>query len=397
MQQKSIWIVLSVTVLCVVTSLLLVFFVGPVVNADTSVNLNSHSHFTYADDAETIINGLSATGKNFAAGAAEIHVTIPYGVVGVVGSSYTSIFGNANDVYKNKVTAITLPSTLRTIGDFAFWNCTNLASLNLAQSQVATIGANALGGTAFTEITMPASLTSVGDYAFYLCTNLVSLDLSQTAVTQIGDYALAGCSALHSLQLPQSLTTIGAGAFAMTGLTEIRIPKNVVHIGEDIFMGTAIEKIIVENAALLDEANLRQYTDQMEVAQDVDEPDDPNSDDDNKGGDDDDDDENKDNPDNPDDPNGGDNGNKDDDDNQDDPKDPTDPQDPTTPDNPTNPDDDNNGDDNTGDADTTDADDEKNTLGATLGTTVGAATGVAGVTVVSAVIGMIISQRRKQK
>ncbi|MCL2087719.1 MAG: leucine-rich repeat protein [Oscillospiraceae bacterium] len=54
-------------------------------------------------------------------------------------------------------------------------------------------------------------------------------------VTSIASGAFGLCSALTSISLPESVTTIGAQAFTRTGLTEITIPDSVQEIGHNAF------------------------------------------------------------------------------------------------------------------------------------------------------------------
>ena len=54
-------------------------------------------------------------------------------------------------------------------------------------------------------------------------------------VTDIGDYAFWTCKALTNINLPDSITTIGRGAFAYSGLVSIKIPKLVKIISESTF------------------------------------------------------------------------------------------------------------------------------------------------------------------
>ena len=58
-----------------------------------------------------------------------------------------------------------------------------------------------------TSITLPESLTSIGDFAFYGCTGLTSITLPE-GVTSIGAYAFQNCTSLTSITLPESLTSI---------------------------------------------------------------------------------------------------------------------------------------------------------------------------------------------
>ena len=61
---------------------------------------------------------------------------------------------------------------------------------------------------------LPNTLKSIGSYAFYGCSTLASVNFP-SSLTTIGSYAFYGCSTLASVNFPSSLTTIGSYAFAL--------------------------------------------------------------------------------------------------------------------------------------------------------------------------------------
>ena len=89
-----------------------------------------------------------------------------------------------------------------------------------------------------TSLTLPSSVTSISDYAFYGCSGLTSLTIP-SGVTSIGYGAFAGCSGLTSLTIPSSVTEIGDYAFyGCSGLNSIYVyPENLPELGTDIFDG----------------------------------------------------------------------------------------------------------------------------------------------------------------
>ncbi|GAB6393364.1 MAG: leucine-rich repeat domain-containing protein [Treponematales bacterium] len=104
---------------------------------------------------------------------------------------YTPSGSDFNIIWDNKyITAVILPNTLKSIGDYAFYGCGYL-----------------------TSVTIPASVTSIGDYAFYGCTGLTSITIP-ASVTSIGNGAFSGCTGLTSITIPASVTSIGNGAFS---------------------------------------------------------------------------------------------------------------------------------------------------------------------------------------
>ena len=65
-------------------------------------------------------------------------------------------------------------------------------------------------------------ITSIGNYAFYGCTNLTSVTIPST-VTTIRPEAFENCTSLTSVTIPSSVTSIGIQAFYNTGLTDIYV------------------------------------------------------------------------------------------------------------------------------------------------------------------------------
>ena len=91
------------------------------------------------------------------------------------------------------------------------------------------------GVTSLTSITLPDSVTSIGDGAFSYCKNLTSVTIPNS-VTSIGSSAFYGCTSLTSVTIPDSVTSIGWHAFeSCTSLTSITIPNSVTSIGYQAF------------------------------------------------------------------------------------------------------------------------------------------------------------------
>ena len=108
--------------------------------------------------------------------------------------------------YDRKVYSVT------SIGEFAFFECTGLTSIDIPNS-VTSIGVLAFNEcTGLTSIEIPNSVTSIGDGAFYDCTGLTSIDLPNS-VTSISDKAFCRCTGLTSIELSNSVTSIGEKTF----------------------------------------------------------------------------------------------------------------------------------------------------------------------------------------
>ena len=104
------------------------------------------------------------------------------------------------------------------------------------------------GITTLTSVLIPNSVTSIGEGAFSSCTGLTSIILSNS-VTTIGDDAFNGCSSLTSITIPNSVTSIGYGAFFnCSGLTSITIPNSVTSIDANAFRNcTGLTSVTIGN------------------------------------------------------------------------------------------------------------------------------------------------------
>lgn len=135
------------------------------------------------------------------------------------------------------LTRITIPSSVTTIGDYAFSGCEELTELNIPDS-VKNIGEYAFEGCRKVKnITIPNGVTSTGRCAFCECSSLTSVTIP-SSVTSIENYAFSDCESLTSITIPASVTSIGDGAFKnCSSLASITISNGVTSIGEYAFRG----------------------------------------------------------------------------------------------------------------------------------------------------------------
>ena len=181
-------------------------------------------HIAGAGEAVTIPDSVTSIGDHafyYCSGLAS--VTIP--------DSVTSI-GNWAFSYCG-LASVTIPDSVTSIGGFAFESCICLTSVTIPDS-VTSIGEQAFIFCSFlTSINIPASVTSIGNWAFGSCTVLTSVTI---AALVTGDRAFDGCTGLTSVTMPASVTSIGDRAFSScSGLTSVTIPASVTSIGSDAF------------------------------------------------------------------------------------------------------------------------------------------------------------------
>lgn len=138
---------------------------------------------------------------------------------------------------------VTLPSTLKKIGAGAFKGCTALSGLSLPKG-LAEIGDSAFAGcSSLQKIDLPDGITEIPDHAFEDCTALSKVTLPKAGLKRVGTRAFCRCGKLDSLKLPAGLTEIGAYALSSTNLKTASVPDSVVSLGEGAFAATPITSI----------------------------------------------------------------------------------------------------------------------------------------------------------
>ena len=181
-------------------------------------------------------------------------IEIPNSVTSIGGAAFEGCFGLTSIVIGNSVTSIE---------DCAFDGCSGLTSVTIPNS-VTSIGYCAFYNcSGLTSIEIPNSVTSIGDYAFYNCSGLTSIEIPNS-VTSIGEEAFYGTAWYNnqpdgivyagmvlyaykgsmpentSVIVKEGTISIKDEAFSgCSGLTSIEIPNSVTSIGNSAFEGTA--------------------------------------------------------------------------------------------------------------------------------------------------------------
>ncbi len=194
----------------------------------------------------------------------------------------------------NSITEIEVQNGVKSIGNYAFYNCTGLSEITIPDC-VTSVAGNAFSGTGWwnsqsngivyldyillgvkgtcgqivrikdgtrvlannafyynsqiTRVTIPDSVKSIGVYAFRGCTGLQSITIGN-GVETIDYCAFYGCMGLTEITIPDSVTSIGDSAFSgCTGLQSVTIGDGVTTIGGNAFSGcTGLTEITIPDS-----------------------------------------------------------------------------------------------------------------------------------------------------
>jgi len=234
---------------------------------------------TFADctglkKVEMLCSATALTSNLFARCTSLESVNIPATIKTVSGSVFdgcsslrsvefpTGIKTLGSNIFRNctSLERVVLPDTLTAIPGYAFQNCTALKTVELPIG-VKTIAAYAFSGSGIEEITLPAAVTSfVALTSFENCFDMKALNVEEgntkyvsidgvvynNTKTTIVFYPIAKAD-VDEYVLPETVTTIGDGAFAYNAYVETLVAENVTTIAQKAFFNAAIRFVEGDN------------------------------------------------------------------------------------------------------------------------------------------------------
>ena len=109
--------------------------------------------------------------------------------------------------------SITIPSNVISIGNGAFYGCSNLSEIIIDDdSNLVTLGEDAFRGTGIVSLILPGKVETIGNRCFMNCMNMVTVEIKGNNLKTIGQQAWAE-SYLRSISIPGSVTNIDSTAF----------------------------------------------------------------------------------------------------------------------------------------------------------------------------------------
>ena len=164
-----------------------------------------------------------------------------------------------SDAFENceAITTVSIPNTVKSVGEAAFVRCSSLTSIDVAGDNEYL---QSIDGSLYTKdgktliwyargnqdksFKIPDHVETITGWAFYGCTTLENITIP-SSITNISRYAFRECASLTTIYIPDSVTSIDNRAFSYcSSLTTINIPSSVTRIGEKAFGSCAnLEKI----------------------------------------------------------------------------------------------------------------------------------------------------------
>lgn len=196
----------------------------------------------------------------------------------VIENEVTSIGGFAFSGCNN-LRSITIPDSVTEIAWYAFQDCVALGNIDLP-NHLSIINYWAFDHCdSLTNVFIPETVSYLDGTAFASCRNLKQIQVDENnlnyksidgvlftksmktlcifpsakedtqyiipeSVTEIDDWAFDMCSNLSTIEIPDSLTEIGYGAFCDSGIEHIVLPNGIVAIPSTCFAGCASLKSI---------------------------------------------------------------------------------------------------------------------------------------------------------
>lgn len=157
----------------------------------------------------------------------------------------TSLGANVFYGCKSLTTAY-VPGTIASPGDNMFQSCSALRKVTLAEG-LTKIGGNMFRDTNIEEIiiegmerdentpkiSLPSTVKTIGNWAFGDCKNITDISIPE-GVTTIPMSCFNGCSNLTEVSLPSTLTSFSSNAFANCALKQLVVPAKVTSFGSNM-------------------------------------------------------------------------------------------------------------------------------------------------------------------
>ena len=228
------------------------------IKTKNGVQTRAGSIVGYAEDAKEIIipEGVTTIGE----------FDFPQSVESIwIPSSVTHLMENAFYRLPN-LTKVQLPEGIKEIPRGCFEGCTSIESIDIPDSVQVYQRQAFYGCSNLITINHSSSLKIVHDLCFTNCPQLVSQ--LPDSVVYIGLGIFNGCSSISVIDIPSSITELGAKTFLNSDVEEV-VFNNVTKVGPSAFNGASIERLDLGNVAIISGGAFRRCNSLNDVSLDL--------------------------------------------------------------------------------------------------------------------------------
>lgn len=127
-----------------------------------------------------------------------------------------------------------IPDDVQTLANFSFAGCTGITNV-IRKTSTTFFAHNKYNNRNVNNLELPSSITSIGESAFDNCSGLVAVELPE-GITMLNKDMLTNCENIVSINIPNSVTTICERAFKdCRSLVNVNIPNSVTTIEYGVF------------------------------------------------------------------------------------------------------------------------------------------------------------------
>ena len=186
--------------------LLFSFFV--LTKEDENITENSTDTYYLEQEEDILVNDVSfvcvySSDKNFQIGNGKRAISQPL--------DKTEKFIIPERIYVNK----------------SYYTITKLASYSLSE-------------TPFVKIVLPKTIVFIGTNCFENCPYLETVDMSATELECLPSYSFAFSFMFKNILMPKTMIILNESAFFNTGLTSVKIGKNIEFLGDSLYKNTTV-------------------------------------------------------------------------------------------------------------------------------------------------------------
>ena len=151
-----------------------------------------------------------------------------------------------SSVLKN-VTSVVVQDGVTSLPANSFYNATMVTSVKMTDS-VTSLGSSCFTGCSrLKTVELSDNLTTIPEYAFNMCISLTTFNFPEK-LTKIEASAFYGCIALNAIEVPGTVTEIGARSFGATNIKQLTLNEGLKKIDLKAFALSCVSEVVIPDS-----------------------------------------------------------------------------------------------------------------------------------------------------